>query len=230
MDFLSRINFIIGDRRAYPWGEAIGIGRGVVQRIRDGVVPGGEALAAITRSENASLSWLLAGTGRPFLVGCCPTDAECADQVDALLEEPGWTVYFITDGQAAVLVLTQPAQFEVRDRPIDYTAVEVLAGPIGPETSARLRAGDHPVHQVQTSPRQVADLAAGRVGTYALTAEGGLLERAKPGPPQLGDQAAEAAPAYGDQEGELRKIYRALRPEHQTVALATARALRDAEE
>ncbi len=227
--FLSRINKILGGRSRYPWGEQIGLGRGAVSSLFRGSVPSGETLSLICRAENVSLSWLLEGMASPFLVGVCHSDEECAEHFGELLAEKDWTIHLVTDDHRVTLVLTQPGQFDVKGRPVDYTILEILAGPIGQATLARVRESGCALRLANVHSEILDAINSGQMGTYSLT--GGILAQAReigPGHPVLTqDRAAEPCAEYsvsGD-ETELLEAFRSLDTPRRRAALAAVRAM-----
>lgn len=233
--FLSRIEFILDGRTQYPWAEAVGIGRGVMSRIRDGFVPTAESLIAICRAENCSLSWLLDGRGPPYLVGRCDSDEECAERFDELRSEKGWSVYLLTDGGRHALALVQPGQFDVKGRPVDYTILEILVGPFG--NSVAMRIGDCivsriPVSHVRLPVEHLSRVYRGEVGTHELMQrEGGLIRFAVPATSHRQASiallaVAEPAGSYIDNnEKKLIAAWRSLDEPMRRAALATVQAL-----
>lgn len=181
--FLSRFEALLGGRQPYAWAKATGIGRGVIQSIKKGATPSGEALAAIGRTENCSLTWLLEGRGAPYLVRWASSDEDAADQLRTLLEER-WDAAMFTgeSGDEAVVVMTMPGQFEAAGgQEVNYTVVEVLAGDIGQLAIKQL---GHPnvrsLRMTTVDERTLRNLAGGHIGTWELTRPGGLLERTDP--------------------------------------------------
>ncbi|MEW6647173.1 MAG: hypothetical protein AB1450_08250 [Pseudomonadota bacterium] len=206
-----------------------------MSRIREGLIPTADSLTAICRAENCSLSWLLAGKGPPYLVGRCDSDEECAERLDELLEENGWSVYLLTDGERHALALLQPGQFDVKGRPVDYTVLELLVGPFG--RGAAMRLGDCitsgiPVSRAQLPAEHVARIYRGEVGTYELLQrDGGLIRFAAPVTNHrsalLTVQAVAETPANyaaGDEQ-KLLEAYRELDKPMRRAALAAVQAM-----
>lgn len=106
----------------------------------DGLPPTYETLAKITRTENASLSWLIEGIGSPYLYALVPDDAELVEEVEARLDDETWRVGAITDGEHITVVLHQYAQLVEKRGLIHYRAVDILSGRLGPLITAKLAA------------------------------------------------------------------------------------------
>lgn len=229
--FISRLLFILGERDRYPWGEALGLTRGTINRISSGHVPGPEILGSVTRSENVSLSWLLEGIGVPYLVSRCQSDAEaCALLTQHLNDEPGWAIYLIACEPDFVIVLTNPCQIVSGSKTVDYSCVEIISG-AGPETvRAALDARkSNPVRRLSISSKDLQRLSAGWMGNLELFGwrdTPGILAQAKPivdYPPDLAPgRVAEPRAVDGipDDERELLDLYREL-PESKKKAVLT---------
>lgn len=217
---------MLGNRTPYAWGTSTGIGRGAAQRLADGLMPGGQLLARIARVENLSITWLLTGAGTPYLVYRADTDADAARHLHALLDEDGWTINLVASDAARALVLTQPASI---DR-IDYTIVEVLAGPLAERTvSLADRAPSAGRWQHTVSAGDLRRLAAGQFGSWALLRPGGLLSQGRE-VAQFEIEAPTSPPAPEQDEADsLVQAWRRLDPPLRRVAAATLGALEAAQ-
>ncbi len=180
--FVARLHTLLGGRRQTPWGERLGSNKGTIYRMFQGEIPRWETLCAIQHAENVSLSWLLTGAEPAFLVEHRSTDAGCAEWLQARLGEAGdWTVYLVADSHGVrCLVGTRAAAFDARGRRVEYTAVEVLAGPVGRETLSALDglAAREAVRVARTAAEDAERIARGEVGTFGLFGDGGLLAEA----------------------------------------------------
>lgn len=187
--FSARLKLVLGGRKPTPWCENLLIPSGTMSRMfkGDGVPPTYETLAKITRTENVSLSWLLDGIGAMYLIGLVADDANLAGEVRMRLEdEPLGSIAVLTDGDRAAVVFHQPAQLVERRGPIDYQAVEVLAGPIGMEfATAMTSLGGMRGIIVKTLPREeMLQGMRGGWGSYQLLGEdgrGGMLNEVAAG-------------------------------------------------
>lgn len=203
-----------------------------------GVVPSADALAAIGRAENVSVSWLLSGKGAPFLVSLLPSDAELAEHLEALADEDGWTWTLLDSEAGRCLALTQPGQFEIKGRAVNYTIVELVCGPVGAASLAVL-AGRAPAdrrYRVHVSAGTLQRIRHGQVGTYELLQkDGGLLRDAEPWDidalidRRAADGAEPAPEACTGDERALVSAYRKLSDAHRKVVLSTIQALEEAE-
>lgn len=187
-DFQSRLRWIIGARKPYPWAERIGSNRGTVNRMLQGKIPGYETLGAISHAEGCSLNWLLFGEGAPFPVQRWDSDVECTEHLYRVLsdESGAWSIYVVEGSEtgALCLVLTRPGRTRYSDkRGADYTEVEVHTGRIGAGALDRIRAASvtNDIWRVHTSRDLFARLAGGQMGTWELVGDEhhqGLLARA----------------------------------------------------
>lgn len=164
------------------------------------------------------------------MVAHCDTDEACAELLEAFYQEEP-EVYVLTDGLRQVLVLTSPGYFEIKSRPVHYTVLEVLEGPLGEAVHRQLQHSPGPVYRVDLPPEEVEAVAKGEVGTYGLLVkEGGLLRFKRPITDALFTAVAEEAGEYNTGERRLLLAYRRLDPALKNAAIAAveAMALRDA--
>lgn len=225
-NFIDRLMSVLGDRKLYPWGMALGFSSATLARLKRGNSPKGETLAMIARAENASVSWLLTGQGPPYLVHRADTDADLAALLGSYLDDEDWRVDMLHDVRHAVLALTQPAVIGEGDDAVPYTALELCAGPIGPVTANAVRDRVHCA--VRLSADQVRDLQTGRVGTWQI------LQILASGEDHGGQRVAELASQYDTgaftrDEQILVEKYRSLPPgdrtRTQTIVDALAHAV-----
>lgn len=128
-DFLSKLEFLSGDRDLFPWLMSLGFTQGTVNRLKKGQAPGGELLRALARTERVSLRWLEEGRGSPYSVSRVVDDAEGQALLAAHLEEEDWDVLMATDDdERFAVILHQPGQYGYKEKMIDYRIVEVIAG------------------------------------------------------------------------------------------------------
>jgi hypothetical protein len=185
---VDRLLFLMDGRDKYPWGQSIGLGKGVIDGMtRTGSIPGGETLVAIRKCENARIDWILDGTGEPFITSKVLNDEDAIELLDELLAEQ-WCLYVLSHGVRLAVVLTRPGKFEVKDgkdgegkqqyKWIDYTIVEVIVGIFGVKANTYLSnlAQTTKMHLVKLSNEQMTSLEKGKIGTYHLCgADSGLL-------------------------------------------------------
>lgn len=173
--FLARLLWVLAEQEKYPWCDRIGVGAGrgntmFGTRDKAATPPTAEALNAIMRYENVSISWLLDGKGKPCLVNTFASDAQAAEWVAAQLADTAWQVHVLTDRQSYALVLTRPDHYQVKDRHVDYTRVEIAAGALAAGTLAQVRAArqGQDCFRVLLSAPQLQALVNGQVSNLAL--------------------------------------------------------------
>lgn len=235
--FYDRLMFILGrraeEREKHPWGKALGITQSTIGRMtKEQHVPNAEILTRIARAENASLNWLLSGTGAPFLVVCARSDTEARDLLQQhLTEESGWAIHILTGEAAQAIVLTQPCRMQTDDVEIDYTCVVILSGAgaktINAAFAARTR---HSVRVLRLTQDQMQRVSTGWMGNLELIGwrhHTGLLADAVP--VQDTDieftHVAEPSTRYGlaKDERELLDFYRELTDDKQQALLRLLR-------
>lgn len=131
--FLSRIEFLLGNRKKYPWGFSLGLTRGTINRLFKGYTPGLDILTTISRCENARLDWLTSGSEPPFHV----IDRDDADHARMIREHVDHrlcdAVYLVTTYGRFSVVLTAPAKLCPPNKDvIHYTGVDIHGGGVGP--------------------------------------------------------------------------------------------------
>lgn len=185
----ERLHFIMDGRDKYPWGQAIGLGKGAIDGMtRGGSTPGGETLSAISRYENARVDWILDGRGTPYNITCVTSDEDGAELLDDYFNEnPNWNPTVLTDGKRIAVVLDVPAVYYVKDgkdddgaplfREIRYFAMEVIVGAIGALAVAMTRAHSLPDRMalVRTSPEIMKLVTRGGVGTWRMLQAPGAI-------------------------------------------------------
>jgi hypothetical protein len=232
----DRITHLLGDRKIHPWGKAIGISKGSLESImKNGGMPGADTLTAIRRSENVNLTWLLEGKGAPYSVNTCSTDQAAAELLDTLTHDESWEVTLVSDGACAVLVLSQPGAYAIKDREVEYTIVEVIAGAIGQKTIATLRnnwvhgIGVLKMFYVTVDTATLEKIERGEVGTYRLFhALAALLKPRKAmheNEPLLLKLLDAAGKPAKTEESTLLDLFRAMKPEDQQTALRVVEGL-----
>jgi hypothetical protein len=87
--------------------------------------------------------------------------------------ETDWTIHRLTttDEPGYCLVLTQPGQYEIKDRVVNYTIVEILAGHLGQATAKRLQkamAKGLRVRHGEIADDEYQRLTTGLMGNYEL--------------------------------------------------------------
>jgi len=238
-NFLSKLDYLSAGRNKTPWLQSIGLTKGTISRlINQSGDPSETILRTLYHSENASLHWLTEGKGHPFLVNRVLSDAEGAALLAELLEESGWTIYLVT-GSGCVgytLVLTQPGQYDIKGRPVDYTLVEIISGNLGAKTQEEIAleaAFENRCHQLEISQDEYQRLQSGEMGNYELIGwrnERGLLDTALPLFTSQLDKIADSPADYRSSdltadEQRLLKRFRGLTPADQKKLLIIADTL-----
>lgn len=179
---VERLHFLMDGRDKYPWGQAIGLGKGTIDGMtRGGSTPGGDTLSVIARYENARVDWILDGRGTPYNISCVTSDEDAAELLDELLgQNPMWRPTVLTDGKRVALLLDAAASYQVKDgkeedgtarfREVRYFAIEVIVGAIGALTIELVKGHSLPDHValVRTSPENMKQITRGNVGTWRL--------------------------------------------------------------
>lgn len=214
-DFFSRMQRIADGRAITTWANSLGWNNATMGRVKKGHIPGPDLLTPLCRIENVSLNWLLEGRGTPYLVYPCADDDDAAQYLDTLLiDEPSWALYWLSDGLRHAVVLTQPAGLGEGDKRINYTAVEIVVGPLGAQT--RQRAAQHDPQWIQLPPARLYQLETGQIGSHALLkADGGLLLNEKNNNKTFEAAVAEQPASYNVRERTLIERWRQLGPEDQ---------------
>lgn len=174
----QRLEFLAAGRSLHGWAKAIGLPKITIENVMKGNGLSYETLAHLHRVENVRTDWLLEGRGSPFSVNACLCDEAAGQLLDELLAER-WEVDVLTDEQRIAIVLSQPAQVQVKDgkdgaghqkyRDINYRLVEIVCGALGARAIARATSfGIHRVLQIGSD--LMRDLERGRLGSYLLFA------------------------------------------------------------
>ena len=216
--FAARLEQLLEGRKPYPWGQALGISRGSINRMLQGEPPGPELLIPIQRAENVSLSWLLDGQGAPYMVTRCHDDGECAMLLAQWLEED-WACWWLDSGITRALVLRLPAMMTVKGMPVAYHALEVLSGPLGTLCQKLLQGRE--TRRLHLASNVLEALDAGQIGAWQMFGDDGLLHA-----PPITDDAVWNVdadnPVYQTgltrEEGKLLEAWRAW-PEEKRAAL-----------
>lgn len=237
---IDRITALMDGRDKYPWGQSIGLGKGVIDGMtRTGSIPGGDTLSAIRRCENARIDWILDGRGAPYSVSCATSDEVAEELLQDLLEE-SWNIYIVTDSQRIALVLAQMGSFDVKDgktdvgeqrfRTINHPIIEVIVGHIGRLTMDLVRSRiEHWVSLELTTADVMTQIERGRLGTWRLVLAPDAIvhgtERIDPKHrifTQFNQQ--DLFPATKD-EAILLDHYRAMTPENRSAVNQVATAM-----
>lgn len=137
--FWDRLQRVIDDRKPFSWAQSIGWNKGTMSKVVNGHVPGPELLVPISWAENARLDWLLTGRGRPFHGEPYADDQEAASNLQSHLDDSSaWEIHLLTYDFKIAVVLTMPAQIDVKNVTVSYTAMELFVGNVGRYVMAAL--------------------------------------------------------------------------------------------
>lgn len=244
----ERFARVLGDRTASRWANWVGLSQGTLSRLKAGELPDPEKLTAACRAENLSLTWLLDGMGAPYLVNVATDQRDAVGALEELFDDEAWSVLVVAAGEAATIVLHQPASVVLKGGTCDYTATVVLGGCYDAERvldQLRLFAEfQRPMYYLETTFENRARLATGYMAATELfgwrDAPGGLFGGARIYHPPLSvDQLAMAdvrqseALAFGVRESqadyrdalEAERIFRGLPPDQRSTVLQMLRGL-----
>lgn len=230
--FLARLYWVLADQDKYPWCDRIGVGAGrgntmFGTRGKPGAPPTADGLNAIGRYENVSMNWLLDGKGPPCMVTVVATDDEGAQWVAHLAAQGRWEWCVVNDRQRLVLVLLRPDRYQVKERTVDYTHVEILSGALGGRTLRQVRACGDPVSVVEVDAHTLQELADGKLSNRRLLRAGdGVLTSRQPLAPDasLWEWPEAASQPLSPEEEELLQAFRAMDGGRRTLFLAVAEA------
>lgn len=232
--FLARLHWVLADQDKYPWCDRIGVGAGrgntmFGTRGKPGAPPTADGLNAIGRYENVSMNWLLDGRGPPCPVTVVASDEDGAARVQQMAQAAGGEWCVVTDHQQVVLVLLRPDRYQVKDRTVEYTQVDILAGAVAGRTLTALRelapAGARSL--VEVSPQTLCELAEGRLSNRRLLRPGdGVLGARRPLPDDapLWDWPAGGEQRLSPDEEQLLRAFRSMDAGRRTLFLAVGRA------
>ena len=234
--FRDRVEMLLAKRRPHTWGRQLGLSTGLIGRMaRAGDPPGWKALLAIASAEHASITWLLSGAGTPYVVLPAHTDAWAGAQLARILQGSyTWRLTVAWGEPVSAVILDAPQKLQIDlDTSLSFRAIRVIAGHLGPLTVAQAVAAatHHRVRTVELSDEDLAEVAAGQVGTYGLFGDSehaGLLAGAVP---LSGDEVSELTARYDSgvsSEASLVRIYQAMGPEDRAKLLRVAEALAQA--
>lgn len=229
----NRLLILMDGRDKFPWAQSIGVGRGAIEGIWKGSIPGGETLSAIARCENARIDWILDGRGAPFTVTCVTSDEDAADLLNEHYgEKLQWNSTIVTDGKRIAVVLDQEGMYQVKDgkdaagapqfRDVRYSAMEVIVGIVGALAMDVVRPGpENTVGLVNVDVDTMARIVRGQVGTWrmlkspdAIVAGAKRIGASDPFFSQFNQQ--ELFPTTPD-EAILLDHYRAMAPQHRSA-------------
>jgi len=179
-------------------------------------MPGADGLSAICRAENVSISWLLTGAGAPYIVAQCADDDDALDYFNALMEESGWDITIMTDGDRFALVLYRPGSFETSNgKTVEYPILEIISN-VGPFTLKAVRG------QAKTSVLDEKELSRLITG-WAPNAR--ILEYLARATEKDIHQIAEAEVSYDVEIARLVRLFKTLPTEDRDYVLSWMESL-----
>ncbi len=223
--FLDRLQRVLSGRKPHTWAATVGWTRGAVDSVKEGGIPGPDFLAALGRAENVNLNWALTGQGAPYRVAVAASDLQAAQILDAhLVDSQDWQPYLLEASGRYAAVLTMPASYLLKEKEIQYTAMEVVAGALGPASILMLdrKSPAKGCELVKVADEELRELEKGEVGAYELLRQGGILARHRGAPDfkMVRDAAAHYArqPLVLDpRERRIIEHLRTLKPEDQEL-------------
>lgn len=169
-DIRSRLALVLGDRKITPWAKKLGIGSATQQSLQAGGPIESAQLTIVQHTENVSLSWLLDGKGRPFLVSEFDDDDEALEYVQSLLADENWRVKLAAAPGDVVIVLHQPGSIlrgKKKDILVEYEVVELISGATEKALLHMGRRADT-FDAFDLAPHDVRRLARGAMGSHEL--------------------------------------------------------------
>lgn len=194
-NFIERLEFILAGRKVNPWAKRLNLSSGTASRLKQNIVPGHDVLTAIMRTENASLNWLLSGSGKPFMIDNYLDGADFHNQLNNHAKDcPQYRCDYMALAQLNLMcvVLSQPASYEFKGALIEYVQVEIILSSIAhvpaelsnPKSAidlgSYLSTRFENSNELTLDPYEIRALISGRLGTYLLFGDDtrpGLLNR-----------------------------------------------------
>lgn len=242
MKISERLSQIKGSRAVSAWERETGIARGNLDRALKDDKLSEENIRKLCRAENLRSDWLLFGDGSPYRVAVFHSDEELAEQLGYFFSDEAavWTVTVVrtqSNDVPCAVVLTMPAESQsTRDNmAVKSIVVEVLAGPVGLETSKLVcRPEWGRVQGLALADDIARQLCSGQLGTFALLFDPGYLLNAQQLDPRVlsvlresngvGERKNGYESGFTAEERQLVKRYRALQDGDKARLIAIADA------
>lgn len=169
-EFTARLEWVLADRKITPWAKNLGLSSGTAARLLNNVVPGTDILTAIMRTEHVNLNWLLEGKGAPFMLDSYNDAVEFENMLHVHAQDAPYTAYVNIDvaSKMAAVVLTQPASYEFKGKPIHYRQLESLIGPYKAPQKIANALSRCDIKPFQMPPLELTAFSRGQYGTYKL--------------------------------------------------------------
>ncbi|WP_422449138.1 MULTISPECIES: hypothetical protein [unclassified Endozoicomonas] len=128
--FKSRLEYVLGGRRLYPWASAIGVSKGAAEKMQKDVVPGSEILRVVHLREGVELTWLVTGSGRPFCINTALDTDDLNKMVNLnLLKNLNKSiVHLCHDGLQIVVAVGTRSSYIYKENTIKYRRWEMYSG------------------------------------------------------------------------------------------------------
>ncbi len=235
--FEQRLDLILRGRKIHPWSAALGISRGIAQRLKEGSFPDPAKLTNACIVENLSLSWLIYGIGTPYTLQVATDGANAFEIIAKQMAESQWNILFAHSSAGWVPVLHQPGDVTLPDNSIlDYLRVQVISGSVDGCQQLLLnrlnRAWNGRWGSLLMRPHDWRRLATGYMGPIELFEHAAEIAHSFEGhaelPRSMGLQIAEPGAIYSGHtaaEREALEIIRGLDHHDQSAALRMLRGM-----
>jgi hypothetical protein len=171
--FKAKFEKMLAGRKPTLWIKPLGLSNGTISRISSNVAPGSDILTVMQRAENVNINWLLGSDHRPFMIDTHIDHTSFIDYLNYHSEDCDYQLdYLLSENlNTLVVVFSQPASMQFKDKTIGYKHLEVLAGPLNPatlQTLSALKERHAHSHEFVLSDIQTRQLTRGEFGTYLL--------------------------------------------------------------
>jgi hypothetical protein len=171
--FKYKFEKMLAGRKPTLWIKPLGLSNGTISRISSNSTPGSDILTIMQRTENVNVNWLLGSDNRPFMIDTHIDHTSFIDYLNYHSEDSDYRLdYLLSENlNTLVVVFSQPASLQFKDKTIGYKHIEVLAGPLNPttmQTLSALKERHAHNHEFVLSDIQTRQLTRGEFGTYLL--------------------------------------------------------------
>jgi hypothetical protein len=171
--FKAKFEKMLAGRKPTLWIKPLGLSNGTISRIAANGTPGSDILTVMMRAENVNINWLLGADSRPFMIDTHLDHTSFIDYLNYHSEDSDYRLdYLVAENlNTLVVVFSQPASMQFKDKTIGYKHIEVLAGPLNQatlQTLSELKKRHAHSHEFVLSDIQTRQLIRGEFGTYLL--------------------------------------------------------------
>jgi hypothetical protein len=164
---------MLAGRKPAHWAKSYGISNGTLSRLSENTVPGPEILIVMQRAENVNVNWLLSSEDRPFMIDSHLDQTSFIDHLNYHSADSDYRMDYLLSQHldTLVVVFSQPASMQFKDKTIGYKHIEALAGAITPDTLntlTKLKERHAHSYEFVLSDIQTRQLIKGDFGTYLL--------------------------------------------------------------